>query len=196
MNSPLRPAPIARKSIERLEGLATHSKTMGMDLLYLNRAYSAAPAAAPIAEIPGFSEAPARNIRSVRSANRVRSPRSGESTAHPDETCNRNFPRRRPHFKDARKAAPAMVTSASSTPLPIVAAPSFFDSKVEGDTLEAIRADIGDCTRCRLHLTRTKIVFGSGNRQSTIDVHRRRPRARRSLSGEPFVGRAANSLPK
>ena len=30
-------------------------------------------------------------------------------------------------------------------------------------TLEAIREDLGDCTRCKLHETRNKIVFGDGN---------------------------------
>jgi uracil-DNA glycosylase family 4 len=99
-----------------------------------------------------------------------------------------------PIFKDARKAAPPMVTSTSSTPLPIVAAPSFFDSKMEGDTLEAIRADIGDCTRCRLHLTRTKIVFGSGNPKAQLMFIGEGPGRDEDLSGEPFVGRAGKLL--
>ena len=42
--------------------------------------------------------------------------------------------------------------------LPIVQAPSLFETieRVEGDTLERIREDIGDCTRCRLHRRRTR----------------------------------------
>ena len=36
------------------------------------------------------------------------------------------------------------------------------------DTLEAIRADIGDCQRCKLAPTRTTIVFGSGNPNAEI----------------------------
>jgi DNA polymerase len=38
----------------------------------------------------------------------------------------------------------------------------------EGDTLEKIREDMGDCTRCRLHIARHTIVFGSGNPQARL----------------------------
>ncbi|MGD8877674.1 MAG: hypothetical protein PVH75_07965, partial [Syntrophobacterales bacterium] len=31
------------------------------------------------------------------------------------------------------------------------------------ETLEQIRVDLGDCTRCQLHSNRTHIVFGEGN---------------------------------
>src|SRR5258708_37657674 len=34
--------------------------------------------------------------------------------------------------------------------------------------LKAIREDIGDCTRCRLHKGRTKLVFGVGNGNADI----------------------------
>jgi uracil-DNA glycosylase family 4 len=65
---------------------------------------------------------------------------------------------------------------------------------MEGDTLEAIRADIGDCTRCRLHLTRTKIVFGSGNPKAQLMFIGEGPGRDEDLSGEPFVGRAGKLL--
>src|SRR5208337_3826420 len=54
--------------------------------------------------------------------------------------------------------------AAASTILPI-AAPSLFEAieRIAGDTLPRIREDIGDCTRCKLHKGRTKIVFGTGN---------------------------------
>ena len=41
-----------------------------------------------------------------------------------------------------------------------VAAPSARES------LDAIRQDLGDCTRCKLHGGRTKLVFGVGNPQA------------------------------
>ncbi|MGH7124043.1 MAG: hypothetical protein ACREFI_06700, partial [Stellaceae bacterium] len=32
-----------------------------------------------------------------------------------------------------------------------------------GETLEDIRAEMGDCKRCKLHERRTNLVFGVGN---------------------------------
>ena len=54
--------------------------------------------------------------------------------------------------------------------LPIVNAPSLFEAvdRVEGDTLERIREDLGECTRCRLHKQRNKIVFGAGNPRAEL----------------------------
>ena len=36
------------------------------------------------------------------------------------------------------------------------------------DSLDAIRADIGDCQRCKLAPTRSTIVYGSGNPNAEI----------------------------
>jgi DNA polymerase len=99
-----------------------------------------------------------------------------------------------PAFKDASKFAPPPASSTSSAILPIAPAPSFFDTKIEGDTLDAIRADLGECTRCRLHLTRTKIVFGSGNPKAQLMFVGEGPGRDEDLSGEPFVGRAGKLL--
>ncbi len=54
--------------------------------------------------------------------------------------------------------------------LPVMQAPSLFEAaeRVEGDTLERIREDIGECTRCRLHQQRTNIVFGVGNPKAEL----------------------------
>lgn len=64
----------------------------------------------------------------------------------------------------------------------------------EGDTLEQIRADIGDCKRCRLCEQRTKIVFGSGNTQSKLVFVGEGPGADEDAQGLPFVGRAGQLL--
>ena len=40
--------------------------------------------------------------------------------------------------------------------------------KVENESLEAIRSDLGDCTRCALHQGRSHIVFGVGNPQADL----------------------------
>ncbi len=64
----------------------------------------------------------------------------------------------------------------------------------EGDTLEKIRADIGECTRCRLHSGRNKIVFGDGNPQARLVFVGEGPGADEDAQGLPFVGRAGQLL--
>jgi DNA polymerase len=60
--------------------------------------------------------------------------------------------------------------------------------------LKAIREDIGDCTRCRLHKGRTKLVFGVGNVNADIMFVGEGPGADEDAQGEPFVGRAGQLL--
>ena len=60
--------------------------------------------------------------------------------------------------------------------------------------LRAIREDIGDCTRCRLHKGRTKLVFGVGNVDADIMFVGEGPGADEDAQGEPFVGRAGQLL--
>jgi DNA polymerase len=63
-----------------------------------------------------------------------------------------------------------------------------------GDSLALIREDIGDCTRCRLHERRSKIVFGSGNQQAKLVFVGEGPGADEDAQGLPFVGRAGQLL--
>ena len=63
-------------------------------------------------------------------------------------------------------------------------------------SLEAIREDIGDCRRCRLHEHRKTIVFGEGNPQAKLVFVGEGPGAEEDLSGRPFVGRAGQLLDK
>jgi uracil-DNA glycosylase len=60
--------------------------------------------------------------------------------------------------------------------------------------LKIIREDIGDCTRCRLHKGRTKLVFGVGNVNAEIMFVGEGPGADEDAQGEPFVGRAGQLL--
>ncbi len=64
----------------------------------------------------------------------------------------------------------------------------------DGDTLQRIREDIGDCQRCRLSKGRNKIVFGSGNEGSSLVFVGEGPGADEDASGLPFVGRAGQLL--
>jgi DNA polymerase len=65
------------------------------------------------------------------------------------------------------------------------------------DALAAVRVDLGDCTRCKLHrLGRTQIVFGVGNPEADLMFVGEAPGADEDIQGEPFVGRAGQLLTK
>ena len=65
------------------------------------------------------------------------------------------------------------------------------------EALAAIRGDIGDCTRCKLHgLGRTQIVFGVGNPNADLMFVGEAPGADEDIQGVPFVGRAGQLLTK
>jgi DNA polymerase len=64
-------------------------------------------------------------------------------------------------------------------------------------TLQEIRADLGDCTRCKLHTQgRRQIVFGVGNPNADVMFVGEAPGADEDIQGEPFVGRAGQLLTK
>jgi len=62
------------------------------------------------------------------------------------------------------------------------------------DSLAMISADIGDCRRCRLHIARKKIVFGSGSETARLVFVGEGPGADEDEQGIPFVGRAGQLL--
>lgn len=64
------------------------------------------------------------------------------------------------------------------------------------ETLEEIRADIGNCTRCPLHEGRTKIVHSTGNQQADLMFVGEAPGADEDAQGTPFVGRSGQLLNK
>ena len=69
--------------------------------------------------------------------------------------------------------------------------------KNPADALLAIREDIGDCTRCKLHtLGRTQIVFGVGNPEADLMFVGEAPGADEDEQGIPFIGRAGQLLTK
>jgi len=71
---------------------------------------------------------------------------------------------------------------------------SLFEQRIENDSLERIREDIGDCTRCKLHKSRTNIVFGVGNSKAELVFVGEGPGHDEDVQGEPFVGRAGKLL--
>jgi uracil-DNA glycosylase len=66
--------------------------------------------------------------------------------------------------------------------------------RVEQETLEQIREDLGDCHRCRLAAGRKTIVFGQGNPHAELVFVGEGPGADEDEQGLPFVGRAGQLL--
>ncbi len=72
----------------------------------------------------------------------------------------------------------------------------FDDPATPDESLEQIRADLGDCRRCKLAPLRTNIVFGSGNPRAELMFVGEAPGADEDAQGLPFVGRAGQLLTK
>ena len=103
--------------------------------------------------------------------------------------------------KSAPKIMPSLKTivpeSAAKLPvLPTATGPSLFEAsdKILGDTLLKTREDLGECTRCKLHKTRHKIVFGDGSPKADLVFIGEGPGADEDAQGLPFVGRAGKLL--
>ncbi len=90
----------------------------------------------------------------------------------------------------APQAAPAPEPAARPDPEP-VAAPAPAPAPAG---LPAILADLGDCTRCKLHRGRTNLVFGVGNPDADIVFVGEGPGYHEDRLGEPFVGKAGELL--
>ena len=103
--------------------------------------------------------------------------------------------------RGAERSDSAAVLAAGTGPAPIPTAPmpSLFGEapgRVEGETLPQIRADLGECTRCKLAPHRTHIVFGEGNPKAQLVFVGEAPGADEDAQGRPFVGRAGQLLTK
>ncbi len=87
----------------------------------------------------------------------------------------------------------------AATPPMAVRSMSLFEAPAprrERETLEEIRADLGDCHRCRLAEGRKTIVFGEGNPHAELVFVGEGPGADEDEQGRPFVGRAGQLLNK
>ncbi len=62
------------------------------------------------------------------------------------------------------------------------------------ESLDAIRLDLGDCRRCGLAASRTKLVYGVGNSNARLVLVGEAPGREEDLRGEPFVGEAGRLL--
>jgi uracil-DNA glycosylase family 4 len=104
--------------------------------------------------------------------------------------------------KPQQKPQPATLTAPTPPParkldvLPASPGGSLFESmnKIAGDSLPKILTDIGECTRCKLHRGRTKLVFGDGNPKAELVFVGEGPGRDEDAQGLPFVGRAGKLL--
>lgn len=60
--------------------------------------------------------------------------------------------------------------------------------------LAAIREELGDCRRCKLHASRSHLVFGSGNPDADLVFVGEAPGFEEDRQGLPFVGKAGQLL--
>jgi len=70
------------------------------------------------------------------------------------------------------------------------------DAVDSSEHLEAIREDLGDCTRCNLHKGRQTVVFGVGNPNADLMFIGEGPGYEEDRQGVPFVGPAGQLLTK
>ena len=103
----------------------------------------------------------------------------------------------------AQAESKASAGEAKAEPEPFVPFPTpppvlFDEGQVmhAGRGLTALRAEIGDCQRCKLAKARQHIVFGSGNPEANLMFVGEAPGADEDAQGEPFVGAAGQLLTK
>jgi uracil-DNA glycosylase len=89
---------------------------------------------------------------------------------------------------------PAVPTESQKRTLLVPAASVLPGLAPEHDSLDRIKADIGDCRRCRLCESRHTIVFGSGDEHARLVFVGEGPGAEEDEQGLPFVGRAGQLL--
>jgi uracil-DNA glycosylase family 4 len=91
-----------------------------------------------------------------------------------------------------RRVAGQRVPAAPPRTAPAPASPSA--APKSSLALADVRAELGDCRRCKLHATRTHIVFGVGDPHAELVFVGEAPGQNEDLQGEPFVGDAGQLL--
>lgn len=96
----------------------------------------------------------------------------------------------------ARSAETPPTASVAARAEPAAAEPARLYANA-AEALVAVRTDIGDCTRCKLHgQGRKQIVFGVGNPNADLMFVGEAPGGDEDIQGIPFVGRAGQLLTK
>ena len=80
--------------------------------------------------------------------------------------------------------------------IPTAAACEKTEKRSKADQLAALEGELGNCCRCGLGATRTKLVFGSGDCAARLMIIGEAPGAEEDRQGLPFVGRSGKLLTK
>ena len=151
----------------------------------------AADAANLAVEAAAIEAAPVGADGAVASAAPATEASAGASDGHPA------FAAAVPH---AASAAAPEARPASALPGPAarveVIEPAAPPLVLGRKTLPQIRAELGECTRCKLHSTRRSIVFGVGTPDTPLMFVGEAPGEQEDRRGEPFVGPAGQLLDK
>ncbi len=139
---------------------------------------------APAAEIqvPAIEEMPAAGAPQQAVAERIEAGGAGLSRTIAEEPPQAELLQENTLIPP-RKAIPASPQIAAAVP-----------PAEREQALQAIRNDIGDCTRCALHKGRNKLVFGDGSPLARLMFVGEGPGADEDAQGLPFVGRAGQLL--
>jgi uracil-DNA glycosylase len=153
-----------KQTLARLEAWLSYFDDLGIGAFYAHRA-----ALSPDASRPASVHVPQAPPARMDSASARRAP-------------------------DADVTAPAALGALAS--VSAAGGRSLFEGaeKIEGDSFERIRNDIGECTRCKLHKSRNRIVFGDGNGGAELVFVGEGPGEEEDRQGLPFVGRAGKLL--
>ena len=177
---------MAEEKRPRARAWLEYAQDLHLDPFFVNRAPRELLAAAAQAQQP--NESPAAISRPAAKA------------------ASASFTAPRPAASDAANAPPskapppvATASSAAKSAASIFSAAakasSLFEERIENDSLDRIRTDIGpSCARCKLHKARTNIVFGVGNPKAELVFVGEGPGRDEDEQGEPFVGRAGKLL--
>jgi DNA polymerase len=94
-------------------------------------------------------------------------------------------------------ASPVPTAPPASTAAPLAdATPAHRAEPPSRLSLPRVRAELGECTRCKLSATRKTIVFGVGNPAADLVFVGEGPGYDEDQQGEPFVGKAGQLLDK
>jgi uracil-DNA glycosylase len=99
-------------------------------------------------------------------------------------------PRQAADLLSGRAAPPPAPSPPAAAPTP--APPGDADGRAP--KLAVLQQDAAGCTRCRLHVTRTSVVFGEGDSAADVVVVGEAPGQEEDRTGRPFVGRAGRLL--
>jgi uracil-DNA glycosylase family 4 len=166
---------------------------IGIDLFYRDRSASATSSPPELSAVQPERVISA-SVSAVEYSDTVETFAVSESSVEESPAFEDTLPRT--SRKPVLPPAPALQVPAP--PKIVLPAPKsgLFDAseKISGDSLLKIRDDIGDCTRCKLHKGRNKIVFADGNPKAKLIFVGEGPGRDEDMQGLPFVGRAGKLL--